>query len=198
MMSISKTSFLFTKGVPILVSAKSARLKFIECGPACIKLKQCSAKCCDAPTRPDGMLVTILPSEAKAIEKQGGRVVGGLLKPETECRGCPFKGTDYLCELHNTPDKPFGCIVSPFMLNKSNKLVIRNRYKLLPCYDKKRGGAAYHVFRSSLLKVFGEKKTDKITKHLDNGGGDIFIEMEHDTYTNLRHREKGLAGTRLK
>lgn len=183
--------------IPIKVSAKSARLKFIECGPECIKTKNCTAKCCDAPSRPNGMLVTVLPQEEVALKKRGAAVVDGILQPEHDCRGCPFKGLDHLCRLHDTPDKPFGCIASPFMLNKCNTLVVRNRYKLLPCYDSSNGLPAYQMFKSSLELLFGTR-TQKLIIHLDNDGGDIYINMEPQIYKNLTKREGTLRGTKLK
>lgn len=186
---MKRTQFLDEDHLLIKVSAKSARLKFIECGPACIS-RGCTAKCCDAPTHPDGMRVYIDPTERKLVERAGGRVINNWLQPARGCRGCPFKRPDHLCGLHGTPAKPFGCIASPFMLNPNHTLVIRNRYKLLPCYDAQCGEPAYRVFRSSLVLILGEAKTDVLTKHLESGGGDRSFAVPYSVVDKLSHREE--------
>lgn len=202
-MAIKKQGFSFTGGVPIKVSAKSARLNFLECGPACID-KGCIAKCCDAPTREEGMLVTVLKDEQQGVfhegMKQGFRPAfkDDLLQPKQGTRGCPFKGADHLCTLHNTPNKPFGCIVSPFMLNTKGTLTVRNRYKMLPCYDREKGKPAYKVFESSLRLLFSDEAIVRLLRHLNRGGGDIFLDVTVDVYKKLKSREMHLAHKRLK
>ena len=175
----------------IKVSSKSARLKFIECGPECIA-NGCTAKCCDAPTHPDGCIVFIHPTEKAALVARGARVSANFIKPKHGAKGCPFKLSSHLCGLHNTPDKPFGCIVSPFMLNSNDTLIIRNRYKMLPCYQPEIGRPAYHVFFSSLVKIFGNDISEKIKRKLDTGSGDLSYRIKQDVYDKLTHREKAL------
>lgn len=162
--------------VPVKISAASARQPFNGCDPAFIR-DVCHAKCCDAPTRPTGMLVTIHPSEQHRVETRGGVVKDGLLQPKPEARGCPFKNDDHLCDLHFTPDKPFGCIASPFTLNKNNTLIVRNRYRLMPCYKAGKRIPAYRAFRASLMLIFGVEGAKKITAHLDGGGGDLVVSI---------------------
>lgn len=146
--------------VQIKISSKSAQLKFLECGPTCIKKKGCKSKCCDAPKHPTGTRIHLTPDEAKNLTaKYGVTVKDGFLQPRDGKRVCPFKTDDYLCSLHGTDDKPFGCIVSPFMLNKNDTLIIRNRYKRLPCYDKQHGQPAYKTFKDSLVALFGKAQT---------------------------------------
>lgn len=122
-------------------------------------------------------MVTIHPSECGRIEARGGVVVDSFLQPKSGCRGCPFK-SEGLCGLHFTPDKPFGCIASPFTLNKNDTLIVRNRYKMLPCY---RGAGekmpAYKAFFSSLSLLFGFVEAEQISEHFDNGGGNLTMQM---------------------
>lgn len=167
------------------VSAACARLQFTQCGPACIQQNGCKGNCCDAPTRPSGCMVSIHPSEEARIAKRGGRIVDGLLEPKPGARGCPFK-EDGLCTLHQSGEKPFGCIASPFTLNAHGTLIVRNRYKLLPCY---RGpgakGPAYRVFASSLILLFGEVEAARMTAHFDAGGGDFVGVMPSHVFAML-------------
>ncbi|KKN90051.1 hypothetical protein LCGC14_0231640 [marine sediment metagenome] len=191
-MTIRVKGNIFSDKVPVRISSKMARLLFISCGPDCIKKKGCTGKCCDAPTLPGGMKVTILPFEEERIKRLGVRVINGELQPVPEELGCPFKDKG-LCILHDTPDKPFGCIASPFKLTNRGTLVIRNRYKRLPCYDNE-GRPAYEIFRPSLDLIFGEEEASKIVRHLDGGGGDIIAEMDKTIYVRLMGRELLLKG----
>lgn len=171
-------------GYPVKISAKSARLMFTECGPACIEQNGCGGNCCDAPSKPGGCLVTVHPSEAAHIAALGGVVENGRLVPEPGQKGCPFKHKG-LCAIHKA-GKPFGCVASPFTVNKAGTLIVRNRYKLLPCY--KGGGAkaeAYKVFRTSLVAIFGEDEAARITAHLDGGGDDLMATALPDAYRML-------------
>lgn len=171
-------------GYPVKVSSASARLMFTECGPTCIEQNGCGGNCCDAPSKPDGCLVTVHPSEQAHIESLGGVVEGGRIKPEPGQKGCPFKHNG-LCSIH-TAGKPFGCVASPFTVNKNGTLVVRNRYKLLPCY--KGNGAkspAYRVFLTSLVAIFGEDETARIAAHLDSGGGDLTAMAKPEAYRML-------------
>jgi hypothetical protein len=112
-------------------------------------------------------------------------VLDGFIQPEAGGRGCPFK-RDGLCSLHDTPDKPFGCVASPFTLNRRGLLVVRNRYKLLPCYRLQGPkGPAYRVFRSSLERLFGSDATTALTEHLDAGGGNMLLPMGADAHRML-------------
>lgn len=174
----------------IKVSAPMLRLRFIECGPTCIA-RGCTAKCCDAPSRPTGMHVHVGEYERAGLEGYGAVIDGaGFLQPVPDCRGCPFKTAEYLCGLHNTGVKPFGCIVSPFMLSARDVLIVRNRYKLLPCYDKYHGDYAYRVFRASLVEMFGWDVTDELMVHLDTGAEDGGQwQMDERVYNQLKGRE---------
>jgi hypothetical protein len=164
------------EGALVKVSAASARLLFTQCGPACNAANACGGKCCDAPGRPGGCLVTIHASERQAITACGGTVDGDFLAPAPG-GGCPFKAGG-LCTLHDTGHKPFGCIASPFTLNRAATLIVRNRYKCLPCYRGQGPKApAYRTFAASLRLLFGQAQAARITAHLDDGGGDITAPM---------------------
>jgi hypothetical protein len=162
--------------IAIKISAASARQKFHGCTPDFI-LSTCKARCCDAPTRPTGTMITIHPTEQSRIESLGGVVVEGLLQSRPGCRVCPFKQTDHLCGIHGIGTEPFGCIASPFTLNRNRTLIIRNRYRLLPCYDAGPRLPAYVAFRASLDMLFGGTEAARICDHLDGGGGDIVGQM---------------------
>jgi hypothetical protein len=180
--------------VPVKVSAASCRLRFIPCGPECIA-KGCTARCCDAPTSEIGIKVYVSDLEAERLALRGAVVKDNFIQPRPGERLCPYKTAGHLCSLFRDPDRPLGCIVSPFMLNKTGTLVLRNRYKLLPCYSKEEGKPAYKVFHGSLLAVFGLVRTLKLAEHLDAGGDDLIVKMDEAMYDRLMGREHSLQGT---
>lgn len=159
--------------VAVRVSAASARQLFHGCEPDYIR-DVCHGRCCDAPTRPSGTLITIHRSEEHAIRARGATVTDGLL--DSPARVCPFKTEDHLCGLHCTPDKPLGCIASPFTLTRRDTLIVRNRYRRLVCYGQ--GAPAYMAFRASLDRLFGPRTAGGIVDHLDAGGGDLVVPMD--------------------
>ena len=179
---------------PVRVSAKSMRLRFIACGPDCIA-NGCTAKCCDAPTHPTGIRVYVHPSEEAGIKKHKVKVIDGFIQPRSNERLCPFKNNEHLCSLWKKPERPTGCIVSPFMLNKTDTLIVRNRYKLLPCFSHD-GDFAYRVFNSSLIALFGVDKTKQLSKHLDKGGSDVTLFMQPEIYKVVSEREGALHGAK--
>jgi hypothetical protein len=121
------------------------------------------------------------------------KTADGLLKPFNGQRRCPAKCRDYLCRLHGTPHKPLGCVASPFYINATGTLVIRNRYKLLPCgklaRQGKGGDCAYRVFRSSLDRIFGPIVAAHICDHFDAGGGDTTAKTTNAMARSLRALE---------
>lgn len=182
----------------VTVSAASARLLFHGCAPDYIATT-CHAHCCESATSPTGTLITIHPTEVARIAARGGLVQNGLLQPAPGARRCPFKTAVDLCGLHDTPDKPFGCIASPFTLNGHDTLIVRNRYKLLTCY--KDGGThpdgtardplpAYVAFRASLDLIFGPAESARICAHLDAGGGDLTATMPAASYQMLTENDQ--------
>lgn len=172
-------------GVRVKISVSSLRLLFTPCGPECNEANQCGGKCCDAPTRPSGCLVTIHPKEHWKIVRRGAVVKDGFIVPPEGTRGCPFK-KDGLCTLHGTPDKPFGCRASPFTLNRAGTLIVRNRYKMLPCYQGKgRKVPAYVAFRSALDLLFGRDEAMRICAELDSDPLHLYGRMDPGIYTML-------------
>lgn len=179
----------------IKISAKSARQMFIECGPTCIATG-CKGNCCDAPSRPTGCMITINPDEQARIEALGGVVIDGLLQPRPGEKGCPFK-SEGLCGLHQSGEKPWGCVASPFTLNKAGTLIIRNRYRMLPCFKHDGPKApAYETFRSSLAIIFGEDETDRIVAHLAGGGGDLIAKVDPAIKAKLVQNDQIKAAAR--
>jgi len=138
--------------------------------------------------------VYVTPDEAINLHKKYKvkTTKDGFLIPEKGCKLCPFKGKTYECNIHFTPNKPIGCIVSPFALNKNNTLIIRHRYIHLPCRDDS-GKPAYKAFRDSLVKIFGRKQTNKLWEHLDAGGGDLTLRMDNKVYNDITEREVSLG-----
>ncbi len=173
---------------PVKISAKMARLRFHGCEPDYIR-NVCKARCCHSTKAPSGIIVTIHPTETAAIEAWGGRVEAGLLQPREGERRCPFKAeTTELCALHTTPDKPFGCIASPFTLNDNDTLIVRHRYKSLKCY-KDGNRPAYRAFAASLERIFGADEAERITAHFDAGGDDLHLDMPADSYHKLHDND---------
>ena len=161
----------------ILVSAACARQMFTECGPECIRQNGCHGNCCDAPSRPNGTMITVHPTEQHRIESLGGTVRHGMLEPRLGQRVCPFK-SDGLCTLHSARAKPIGCVVSPFTLNSNGTLIVRNRYRMLPCYKGPGIKApAYQVFYSSLAAIFGPGNARILVNHLAAGGGNTRVPL---------------------
>jgi ribosomal protein L39E len=158
---------------PGRVSAKSARLPFQGCSPEYIA-NVCHGRCCDSSTQPSGTLIAVASGdEARRLRQRGAVIVDGQIQPRPGERVCPFKSGEGFCGLHFTPDKPFGCIASPFTLNANNTLIVRNRYKLLRCYKQEPQVPAYVAFRTSLEILFGPAEAARIVAHLDAGGGDL-------------------------
>lgn len=167
--------------IAVKISAKSARMEFNGCDPEYIK-QVCHSSCCQSSISKTGILIVIHPAEQQRVESRGGIIENGLLQPPEGEKRCPFKSNDSLCELHNTPDKPFGCVVSPFTLNKNKTLIIRHRYRMLKCFKGGRRLPAYEAFRNSLDRLFGLAESKRICDHLNGGGGDIYVSMPTDVY----------------
>lgn len=148
---------------PVKISAAMMRQPFHGCTPEFIR-DVCQGRCCRSPGAKTGTgtMITIHPSEVRRVERAGGVVVDGLLLPREGEQRCPFQDGDYLCGLHGTPAKPFGCIASPFTLNETDTLIVRNRYRLLPCYKTEGAPPAYLAFSASLLLIFGEAEAERI------------------------------------
>jgi hypothetical protein len=180
-------------GQEVSVSAKALRLLFHGCDPDYIR-DVCHGRCCENSSSPTGTFVQIIPAEERRYTEMGATILDGVLQNRPGESKCRFKGADSLCTLHTAGIKPFGCVASPFMLSKNDKLVVRNRYKLLVCY--KAGNPAlpaYNAFFSSLVLLFGEDEAWRIRRHMESGGGDMRAQMLASSYAALKAREKTIA-----
>tara|TARA_R110000824_G_scaffold396887_1_gene598978 strand:+ start:705 stop:1136 length:432 start_codon:yes stop_codon:yes gene_type:complete len=134
-------------------------------------------------------LISIDKAEVRAIEKRGARVLGGLLVGTKDCR-CGFQNRKTeLCDLHNTGDKPLGCIASPFTLNKKRTLIVRHRYINLRCYNDGPRLPAYIAFRASLVALLGEEQTQELHSHLEADGGDKWLKIEDHIFDLLKKND---------
>ena len=138
-------------------------------------MNTCKGRCCEGSG--GKIMVSLLP------EEEEGRVVkGGLLQPCGITHKCPYKTKYHLCEIHRK-DKLFGCVISPFTLNKSNTLIIRHRYSRLKCHGQ--GQPAYKVFRKSLYYLFGELQCARIIRNMNKGVKEIYVDMDEEIYNKL-------------
>lgn len=173
-----------TEPIKVKISARMAKLKFNGCDPDYIR-NVCHASCCQSSTSPTGTMITINPFEEDKIKAIGGVVIDGLLQPRSGEKVCPFKTKDHLCSLHFTENKPFGCIASPFTLNNNNTLIVRNRYRLLKCYDDGNKIPAYKAFRASLDLIFGKEEAERICASLDKSDDDVTAYIKPDIFDIL-------------
>ena len=107
----------------------------------------------------------------------GGVIERGLLV--TPNKRCTFKTAEHLCGIHEA-GQPFGCAASPFTLNKSRTLIVRNRYRMLKCYRAEGAIPAYLAHGRSLAAILGPEVAAQLTTHLDSSGGDIRALIDPD------------------
>ena len=163
--------------IDVKVSAKSLRGRFNGCDSDYIA-NVCHGACCRTSSHPDGIIVSVDPSEVDLVTS--GPIPIQLTSKNMVVpvnKRCPNQTEQNLCAAHGTPHKPFGCIASPFTINKNHTLIVRNRYRLLKCYNDGKKIPAYIAFRDSLVALFGEENTQRIEVHLDAGGGDLQVPM---------------------
>lgn len=163
----------------IKVSRKNMLQKFQLCVPEYIT-SVCKGRCCQGTGK---IKVGIDNSEVDKIAAKGATVKNNYI--EADSRGlCPFKGDNGLCKIH--ADKPFGCAASPFILTSKDTLIVRNRYRLLKCYNTPNSVPAYLAHRGALLHLFGEVGYETIVKHMENGKEDFFIAIDMGKYLMLK------------
>ena len=155
----------------IKISVKSLKQKFQICEPEYIK-NVCHGRCCEGS---NGLMVTIHDSEKEKFEAMGVGIEGNFIKDDG-CGICPLKAESGLCSVHE--EKPFGCKSSPFTLNKNNTLIIRNRYRLLGCYNTPDAKPAYISHRWSLEQIFGKEETNNIIQKIESGSDDFYVDMD--------------------
>ena len=161
----------------IKISEKWLQYKF-NCNIDTI-LNLCHGRCCEGSNR---ILVSLLPEEEIYFKSLGYNIENHLLMPIN--KKCPFKLDSGLCKLHETTDKPFGCIASPFTLNKNNTLIVRYRYSRLCCAGS--GQPAYKTFYPSLELLFGNVAKE-IEKDLDNKELKSFYHMNDKIYNKVKY-----------
>ena len=160
------------------MSGASLRQLFHHCELSYI-LGTCKGRCCEGS---GGILVTIHPTETDRIERLGATVEGGFIKADP--RGlCPFKTDAGLCSIHG--EKPFGCAVSPFTLNKGGTLIVRNRYRLLKCYKCAEAVPAYVAHRRSLEVLFGDEEAVRVCGLAKDGVGIFHSAIDVERYQML-------------
>ena len=178
----------------IRISAKSLKQLFTPCSPDFIR-DVCHAHCCESSKK--GTLITIHPTEEKRITELGGVVEDGLLVSKNKVNKCSFKDDCDLCTLHGSPDKPFGCVVSPFTITKNNTLIVRNRYRMLKCFKGPGAQPAYQAHRLSLVSLFGEEMTSDIIRRVEDGEDGFSVETKQGTIDKLKRNDaikKGANG----
>jgi len=117
----------------------------------------CQARCCRSTTDPTGIAVVVTKDEAVRLRLRGAYIDDATGRIAPVNRRCPFQhGKTHLCILHGTDDKPHGCIISPFTINDNDTLIVRNRYRLLPCFQADGAVPVYEAHAQSLIMLFGE------------------------------------------
>jgi len=164
----------------VAVSGKWARHLF-DCSVEHI-LEHCHGGCCEGA---NGIMVCLLPAEVVKQEAAGFATNGELLLRDTVTGKCPHKLASGLCAVHDTDLKPFGCIASPFTLNRNDTLIVRYRYSRMKCHGE--GKPAYVVFRSSLDLLFGVDEAERVCAELAKGVDRVRAEMPRQSYENLKY-----------
>jgi len=138
--------------IPITISSKWLRHRF-PCTKKYIE-RHCHGRCCQGSGK---LLISLLPEEETIQRNLGCNVDEGFLLSGEKV--CPHKSNTGLCGLHWLPAKPFGCIASPFTINKNDTLIVRHRYSMFKCHGK--GRYAYKTFSASLNLLFGVPATNR-------------------------------------
>lgn len=175
----------------VRITAATAMQRFAGCDPSYIA-STCHASCCRSSTSISGTLITIHPSEESALVARGAVVIDGKLERQDGKRRCQFQDeSSNLCALHNSEIKPFGCVASPFTLAKGGRtLIIRNRYRLLKCYNDGARLPAYVAFAASLRLLFGDDEANRIGAHFANCASDIMSPMRRMAWDMLTDNDR--------
>lgn len=167
-----------TTTVKVNIGAISRQM-FHPCDPDFIR-DVCHAKCCRSTTDPTGIAVVVTRKEALNLMRLGATVDPTSGRVEPVNRRCPFQHPDtHLCTIHG-PDEPAGCVISPFTINPTGTLIVRNRYRLLPCFKAEGSVPVAHAHRRSLEAIFGPEGAAAIITLVD-AGNDTTIALEVPT-----------------
>ena len=175
----------------VKINLLALQQQFHECTPEFIR-DVCQARCCRSSTDPSGIAVVVTQLEAVKLRELGAVVDSETGRVAPVCRRCPFQSTaNHLCKLHNTEAKPKGCIISPFTINKNNTLIVRNRYRLLPCFKAEGSKPVYVAHSQSLVKMFGEKNAQLIFESAkEEKEGYLMLEIEDSLAASLKHKNE--------
>jgi len=175
----------------VKVNLLALQQQFHECTADFIR-DVCQARCCRSSTDPTGIAVVVTATEAIRLRELGAEVDSETGRVAPVCRRCPFQSAKtYLCQLHNTKDKPKGCLISPFTINKKNTLIVRNRYRLLPCFKAEGSKPVYESHSQSLIEMFGEKNAQLLFKSArEETEGFLTLEMDDLLALSLKHKNE--------
>jgi DNA modification methylase len=175
--------------VPVRVSAPMLKQMFHPCDQDYVQ-SVCRGRCCERSS--GGIMVTVHNSERATIAAQGGIFDGKFLA--ADARGlCQFKTPTHRCSIHAT-GQPFGCTASPFTLNDNDLLIVRNRYRLLTCYEAEGALPAYVAHRRSLDAIFGAEEAERIVGCIDAGEKEIAAAMPARAYDILKDNDDAKHG----
>lgn len=164
----------YGKTIPIVISAKCARSEFNGCDPDFIR-NTYHGRCCWVSTKGKGTttVVTVEEEQWDSLRKLGAVINrNGIIR--TVNGKCPFQSDETgLCTIHLSGKKPWSCCISPWFLSKCDKLIIRNRYRMMRCFKAEPRLPAYLAFKGGLLTLFGKKESDRVVNHFAGGGGDV-------------------------
>ena len=146
----------------VKVNPKALRTQeFHPCTPDFIR-EVCHASCCRSSSDPSGIAVVVAPDEYGDLEARGAVIDHDTGRIQPVNRRCPFQGIGDLCVLHTAGRKPRGCVISPFTFNEQNTLIVRNRYRMLKCFNAPGAVPVYVAHRSSLDMLFGRYADDLV------------------------------------
>lgn len=150
----------------VRVNIPALQQRFRPCDPDFIR-DVCHGACCRSTTDPTGIAVVVTPAEAVRLRRRGADVDDETGRIVPQNRRCPFQAADtFLCTVH-ADDEPMGCAISPFTINPTNTLIVRNRYRLLKCYNGPDAIPVAHAHRRSLEMIFGAGATTVIVNAVD-------------------------------
>lgn len=176
----------------VIVSGASLRNTWQPCDPKWICSEEgCSGRCCRSGGGNSGPIA--LPSEEKALRRRGAKIVAHEVQSSKERKTgnlCAFQAENGLCTLHNTPDKPMECIVSPLRVLENGTVVIRHRFYQLKCHKAGTPVPAYDAYFASLVKLFGRSQAQRIKAEAARGVDRIEAKMDPEAYKAMRFISK--------
>ncbi len=163
--------------------------KFQPCTPEYI-ISVCKGRCCQGT---GNIKVVVSNSEIDKFAAKGASIKNNFIQPDE--RGlCPFKNDNGLCNTHG--EKPMGCRISPFILTSKDTLIVRNRYRLLKCYNTKDAIPVYLAHKQSLIWLLGDEY-NQLLRMLENKDnmfkGDFYLNIDIEKYLALKENSSHRA-----